>query len=108
MTREALERAFATRGIRRGGLLLLSATEARAFVAAARDAQLPVLGIDAIRVEARETRPDLAQILDLSDATPSTDTWAEAEAFLAARLGSGLHFDVVLGNGPVVPEPPAA
>ena len=96
MTGEDLEREFESRGTRRGGTLILPAPDALALVQRARGAGVGVLGVDAFRLTPTTTQPDLMHSLDLSGASCRTNPWAEAEAFLAERLVSGLEFEVIL------------
>ena len=98
MTVEDLESEFAALGEVRGGTLWLPADAAVAMVRRARSARIPVLGIDAARLEPQRTVPDLAHTLDFAGAGCRTNPWSEAEAFLEDRADLGLSFEVVLDS----------
>jgi hypothetical protein len=108
VTSDQLEREFAVRGESRGGALILTPEAAIDLVRRARAERIPVLGLDAFRLSREATEPDYHHTLDFSGASCRTNAWAEAEAFLADRLGAGLHFEVVLGDRASEARSPAA
>jgi hypothetical protein len=61
-----LEQSFAAKGIRRGGVLMLSAPDALAFIEAARGQQTPVLGVESFIVTETTTQPLMKHILNLA------------------------------------------
>lgn len=94
---EQLEREFAARGTRRGGLLLLESTSALDLIARARDEMVTVLGIDGFSLTPNGTQPHSEHSLDLSGArNKSVDSWSLAENFIRERQDSPLHFEIVL------------
>lgn len=90
-----LERRFAHLGMMRGGILLLPADAALELVDAAREAGVPVGGIDSFRLEAGRTIPRSEHTLDLYGPFDGSE-WDEAASFIRARRELGLHFEVVL------------
>lgn len=105
MTGAELESGFASRGVRRGGLLMLPPADALALVRRARAEGIAVLGVDGFLLGPDSTRPVPGDTLDLSGASIPADPWSDAEAFLERRLDSGLHFEVVLGQDLTDPCP---
>jgi hypothetical protein len=91
-----LEQSFAARGIGRGGVLMLSAPDALAFIEVARQQQTPVLGVDSFVVTETATQPLMEHILDLSVGGMPADTWSEARRFIEQRKDSGFMFEIVV------------
>lgn len=83
---------FASRGILRGGILLLDADQALAMIGRARELAVPVLGIDGFWITEDATQPDIGHSIDLGGGASS---WAEAVAFVNERAETGLMFEVV-------------
>lgn len=97
-----VEQSFRRRGITRGGTLFLEAEDALELVRLCRERGVPVLGVDGVRITEQSTQPDLRHSVDFSEeddsGEPCRGSWAEAERFLRERIGSGLFFEVVLGD----------
>ena len=93
-----IEAAFLSKGLVRGGVLLLEARDAIALIEEARKQRIPILGVDAFVVSEQATQPLSAHTLDLSGATGTgpIDTWAEAANFIQARADDGFMFEVVV------------
>jgi hypothetical protein len=88
------EAEFVEKGIRRGAELYLPVVEAIRLVERYREGGIVVLGAEGFVINDNGTCPQLDQILDLSSLTDES-SWAEAEAFLTARLHSPYMFVVV-------------
>ena len=103
MKADYLEKEFANRAVPyRGGLLLLSPDDAIALVRRAADEGVPILGVDGLRVTEAATESPLEHLIDLSRrVADGHGCWEEAEAFIQARAGSGLVFEVTLGSDPL-------
>ena len=93
---EDLETRFASRGEKRGGLLLFRAPDALAFIADARAEDIPVLGIETFTLTEQTTESHLDHILDLSDAEETFDTWSCAAEFVSERASGDYFFDVTV------------
>jgi len=97
-----IEREFAERGVKRGGLLLLPASEALAMIAKCREAGLRVLGVDGFSINVDSTQPLMEHSVDLSrdnvlaSATGEVDGCQAASDFIAARSGKNLYFEVTI------------
>lgn len=87
---------FASRGKKRGGLLLFPASEAVAFIDQARLERQPVLGIETFRLTDQTTQPQMDHILDLSDAGETCDTWSRAREFVSERADRDYFFEVTI------------
>lgn len=83
---------FKSRGIVRGGILILGPHEALAMVARAHEQGVPILGVDGFWITEQTTQPDMEHILDLGHVQSS---WREAEEFIRSRADTGLMFEVV-------------
>ena len=95
---EELELEFAKRGMRRGGIFVLSPQDALDFVFRCRQEGLRIAGIDGFRITSKTTQPFTEHSVDFSIGSNflgSMNTWDEAEAFLRARLGLDLFFEIV-------------
>lgn len=90
-----IEQEFMSRGIVRGGELLLSPQDALDMVSRCRELRVRLLGIDGFRVTPTSTQPLLEESTDFTRSHSIEDTWEEARAFLAQRAASGLLFEVV-------------
>lgn len=101
-TVEQLEAEFATRAatpFARRGILMLAPADAIAFIRRARQAQLPVLGIDGFRIDGDMVMPQSDHLADFSSAVEHGDgAWDEAVTFVTERAKTGLVFEVVLGE----------
>ncbi len=75
---KTLEQTFETRGIRRGGILFLAASDAIALVEAARQQRHPVLGVDSFVITDTTTQPLMEHSMDLSVGAIPADTWSAA------------------------------
>lgn len=90
MDSDTFLREAAGDGIARGGELYIPVAGAAAFLKRIADADLVILGIEAMSIEARITRAYLDLILDLSDIddrdwpAARRESIAEAEQFLAS------------------------
>jgi hypothetical protein len=85
---------FATRGIMRGGILMLAADDATALVERARDAGVKVIGVDGFWISETSTHPD--QDHTLFSGRVNLDPWDEAAGFIRERADLGLMFEIVL------------
>jgi hypothetical protein len=93
---EDLETRFASRGVKRGGLLLFRPAEALAFIDEARAERTPVLGIETFTLTEQTTQSHLDHILDLSDAEETFDTWSRAAEFVSERADGDYFFEVTV------------
>lgn len=101
MTHEQVMRLFKERGISRGGLTLFDCETAILFVRQASETGLVILGIDGFFLGERETRPSLADSIDLSNANLPRERQTKcAIEFLMQRRERGLYFEVVVDDGP--------
>jgi hypothetical protein len=91
-----LEQSFADRGIRRGRALMLTAPDALEFIEAARQQQVPILGVDSFILTETTTLPLMEHMLDLSVDGLIDDTWSEALRFVEERQDFGFMFEVVI------------
>lgn len=105
MTRpsKSIAAEFKSRGVVRGGTLILDPHEALALVARARELNVPVLGVDGFWITEQTTQPDMGHSIDLGGGESS---WTRAEAFLRQRAGSGLMFEVVVDEDTSDLSPP--
>jgi hypothetical protein len=83
---------FASRGIVRGGILILDAHEALAMIARAREVAVPILGVDGFWITEQTTQPDMGHSIELGEGASS---WTAAEEFVQQRAQTGLMFEVV-------------
>jgi hypothetical protein len=93
---ELLEKAFLSRGLLRGGILLLDAAAAIAFVVAAETQRTRILGVESFMVEGEKVQPLLDHILDLSSPPSDFDSWRSARRFIEERASRGFLFEVSL------------
>jgi hypothetical protein len=83
-------------------VLLLRATDAIALVADAADEGVPIVAVEGVRVSDGGIESPIEHVADYSKAVAEGHgCWAEAEAFIRARAGSGLEFVVRLGDDPI-------
>lgn len=81
---------------RRGGLVLVPATEVGPLLRAFEKANVRVLGAEGFEISGPEVAPDMDAILDLSDVEDAAESIREAESFVEQFAGSDLHFDFVI------------
>jgi hypothetical protein len=100
---EHLGKEFASRRVPyRGGLLLLALADAIYLVRRAAEADVPILGVDGLRVTEAATESPLEHLIDFSRrVAEGHDCWEEAEAFIRARGESGLVFELTAGDDPL-------
>jgi hypothetical protein len=91
-----LEDKFAARGIRRGGILFLAASDAIDLIEAARKQGRAILGVDSFRLTDTTTEPVMEHSVDLSEGEVPADTWSTASEFISARAESGFMFEIVI------------
>jgi hypothetical protein len=91
-----LEEKFEARGIKRGGVLFLPASDAIGLIEAAREQDKPVLGVDSFLITDTTTEPLMEHSVDLSVGEIPADTWSAASEFIRVRSESGFMFEVVL------------
>lgn len=103
MKAEMLEREFRPRSaVPSQSLLLLVEADALALVDRAAEEGVPIVGIDGFRVAGQGVEADPDQIADYSAAVAEGHgCWEDAEAFVRARSGTGLVFELTLGDDPV-------
>jgi hypothetical protein len=89
----SVEDEFRSRGLARGGVLLLQPRDALEMVGRAREARVVVLGVDGFWITDDTTQPDLEHSIDLG---ADESSWEAAARFIDERLESGLRFEVVL------------
>ena len=106
MTGDELEAEFADRAVRpftAPGILMLPPDAALEFIGRAQAAGLPVLGVDGFLLDGERTMSPLEHLANYSDAAKRADgSWDAARSFIGSRRGSGLVFEVVLGD-PLTP-----
>jgi hypothetical protein len=85
--------SFSNRGLKRGGLVFFTPAVALELIEALRMANVPILGLDAVRVGRNSTQPSMEHSADFSN--ESGGAWDEARAFLSANEKSDLLFEVV-------------
>lgn len=96
-SRSSLHDRFSTRGILRGGVLLLEPEEAKAMIREAKKRRVNVLGVDAFFVAEQSTTPSME--FSRSFATKggvSPANYRLAEEHIARHLDKGLLFEVVI------------
>ena len=93
---EPLEQEFCSKGVLRGGILLLKATDALEMVRRCRELGVEVLGIDGFRITDQTTQPLMEESIDLSKPGGAHDGWTLAEAFLGRRADTDIFFEVVI------------
>jgi len=97
VTRRGLEEALKRRAVERNGILLLRPRDALEIVRQARNNGIPVLGLDGFHLSEAGIQPDLGHSVDFSlSADTQRESWRHAEAFIEARMGQDLYFEVVL------------
>ena len=103
MKAKRLVREFADRGVPFGsGALVLRQTDALALVNRAAEEGVPIVGIDGMRVTETSAESPVEHLADFSAAVAKGHgCWEEAEAFIRARDGLGLVFELTLGDDPV-------
>jgi hypothetical protein len=106
MKTEDLAREFANRCVpHSGGLLLLAADDALAFVERAASENLPVLGIDGFSLAQDQTESLIENIADFSAAVlAGNGCWQDAATFIQEHRGGGLVFEIVLGDEHMLPN----
>jgi hypothetical protein len=83
-------------------VLLLRASDAVALVADAAEEGVPIVAVQGVRVSDQGIESPTDHLADYSKAVAEGHgCWAEAEAFIRARAGSGLVFVVRLGDDPI-------
>jgi hypothetical protein len=87
---------FESRGLKRGGILLLKPDDAIELVEAARQQRKPILGVDAFTVTETSTQPSMEHSADYSDQSKSIDTWSAARHHIEKLRDSGFLFEVVV------------
>jgi hypothetical protein len=97
MPREEIESAFLERGIMRGGILFLRATDAVALTEVARQKGIRILGVDGFRLGSNSTQPLLEHSVDFSSEPQETDSWTRTADFIR-RQPTDLFFEVVLDD----------
>ncbi|MEM8949566.1 MAG: hypothetical protein AAGA21_00730 [Pseudomonadota bacterium] len=90
-----IEQEFRAKGEQRGGVLLLTPADAVAMIRRCREENIRVLGLDAFIVNEKTIQPVMAESIDYGDRDDVDDRWSHAEAFVKARDGKGLSFEVV-------------
>lgn len=90
-----IEQEFRAKGEQRGGVLLLNPADAIDMVRRCREENVRILGLDAFILKEKTVQPVMAESIDYGDQVEIDDRWSHAEAFLNARDGKGLHFEVV-------------
>lgn len=90
-----IEQEFVARGVVRGGVLVLQPRVALELVRRCRERGIRVLGLDGFMLTETTIQPVMEQSTDYSW-PDDTDSWSRAESFLAERIDSGLHFEVVV------------
>ena len=90
------EQNFLARATQRGGLTFFRASDACAFIDAARAQGVPVLGVEMFLLTAEATHPQMDHILDLSGANGQCDTWTEAQRFITDRSAGDYFFEVTV------------
>jgi hypothetical protein len=96
---DQIESGFTSRGVLRGGVLLLHPNDALDMVQNCRKESVSILGIDAFRISANSTQPVMEDSIDFSREprpAPSINVWDEAELFLHNRQNKELFFEIVL------------
>ena len=96
---DQIERGFTSRGMLRGGVLLLRPNDALDMVQNCRRESVSILGIDAFRISSNSTQPVMEDSVDFSRETRRAsflDVWHEAELFLHNRQNKDLFFEIVL------------
>lgn len=94
-TGEEIESAFQGRGVVRGGILFLGASDAVALTEAAREKGIRVLGVDGFRLTDNATQPLMEHSVDFSSEAGGADLWTKAGDFIR-RQPADLFFEVVL------------
>jgi hypothetical protein len=91
-----LRSEFEHRGIVRGALLFLPASDALAMVKGARELGVPIYGVDGFWITDDTTQPDLGHSIDLGSGVGTS--WDEAAHFISQRSDLGLMFEIVEGD----------
>jgi hypothetical protein len=92
-----IEQESHKRGLIRGGVSLFTPPDALELVARARNEGIRIRGIDGFFLRDKQTEPSMADSVDLTaGGDVQGDCWHRAERFLQERLGSGMHFEIVL------------
>lgn len=81
-----------------GGLLLVSAADAPAFLEACLAARCQILGIEGFDIVDGGVRPDMEVIADFSELADAEQSVAEARAFLATIDDTELAFDFTIAD----------
>jgi hypothetical protein len=97
MSGKELESEFESRGVRRGGILLLEPPDALELVARAPAAHIRILGIDGFRLGPDWIQPDQDHSVDFTrEPNDVPDTWTAAEACLRNRADVDRMFELTL------------
>ncbi len=91
-----IEREFESRGLVRGGLLLMSAEVAIELIARYRERLIPILGIDGFVVGPDSTQPDMADDIDFSTMDAHVDSWRFSEMYLQSRIGNDRLYEIIV------------
>ena len=87
-----LVQEFEPKGISRGGILFLRATEAIDFVERCRRLGISIYGIDAFKLGETTTRPLLEESIEFQEPARS---YEQADGFLREKGDKDLFFEVV-------------
>ena len=95
-----IEQEFSSRGVVRGGLLLLRPTDALKMVRRAHESGLRILGVDGFQLTDTSTQPLMQNSVDLSRVESLDSAAVRAEELLTNQSSAGLFFEIIL-------EPPS-
>lgn len=85
-----------------GGRRLFEPRDALALISRAAEEGVPVVALDGLGLGGRRTESPPEHSVDYSAAVAQGHgCWAEADAFVRARRGEGLVFEVTLGDDPI-------
>jgi hypothetical protein len=103
MKADLLEQEFAALAVHPDyGALLLEPPVALRLITRASEEGVPILGVDGFDAsDVSSDTPDEHTIDFSAEVAGGHGCWSEAEAFIRARDGLGLLFEVVLGDDPV-------
>lgn len=94
-----LEAEFAQTALRCAGALILTPSDAIAFIGNARAERFPVLGIDGFHIGGGAVTPDLGFSVDYSlNGYPARGSWGRAEAFVKLHSHDVDGFEIVIGE----------
>lgn len=89
---DRLEKEFASKGIRRGGILFLRPADAIELVSRCKERNIPLYGIDGFALTKSTTQPFLEHSISLDQ---DGNSYEKAKRFLEGYVDSGLYFEVV-------------